>query len=196
MLPLSASGVGFRLKPEVDYCLSQWEALLLLGFGLLSRDYSSLSEDYLVSVALELFAEKYRIKSDLVCRNLHDAKSVEEVLAAFAELLDERVVRSPVVEGAARVACDMACDEVDVFLFKGIEGDTVQQDAPFLAVFALHARLLRGAVGVAVEQAYAARQQFCRIVFCIGTPVFDHVRIGELASIVSEDDAEQLLEQV
>ena len=104
MLPLSASGVSFRLKPEVDSCLSQWEALLLLGFGLFRRDYSSLSENYLVSVALELFAEKYRIKSDLVCRNLHDAKSVEEVLAAFAELLDERVVRSPVVEGAARVA--------------------------------------------------------------------------------------------
>ena len=45
MLPLSASGVGFRLKPEVDYCLSQWEALLLLGFRLLRRDYSSLSEN-------------------------------------------------------------------------------------------------------------------------------------------------------
>lgn len=142
MLSLSASGVSFRLRPEVDYCLSQWEALLLLGFELLSRDYSSLSEDYLVSMALELFAEKHRIKSDIVRRNLHDAKSIEEVLAAFAELLDERVVRSPVVEGAARVACDMACDEVDVFLFEGIEGNAAQQDAPFLAVFALYARLL------------------------------------------------------
>ena len=167
-----------------------------MGFGLLRRDYSSLSENYLVSVALELFAEKYRIKSDLVCRNIHDAKSVEEVLAAFAELLDERVVRSSVVEDTARVACDMACDEVDVFLLKGIEGDTVQQDAPFLAVFALYARLLRRAVGVAVEQVNAARQKFCRIVFYVRTPIFDHVRIGELASIVGEDDEEELLEQV
>ena len=45
MLPLSASRVSFRLNPEVDSCLSQWEALLLWGFGLLRRDYSSLSEN-------------------------------------------------------------------------------------------------------------------------------------------------------
>ena len=32
--------------------------------------------------------------------------------------------------------------------------------------------------------------------FCIRTPVFDHVRIGELASVVGEDDVKQLPEQV
>ena len=197
MLPPPASGVSFRLKPEVGCpCLSQREAILLLLVGFLRRDYARFPEDDPVRVALELLAEEDRVERDLVRRDLHYAERVQELLPLFAELLHERVVGSPVVEDAARVACDMACDEVDVVLRERVERDAVQQHAPLLAVLALDMRLLRGAVGVAVEQVDAARQELRRVVVRVRPPLLDHVRVRELGAVVREDHEEEPLEQL
>ena len=185
MLPLSAPGVCFRQKPDVDYALPpSREAISLLSSGVLWGDDARLPEDDPVRVALELRAEEDGVECDFVRRDPHDAERVEELPSGLAELLREHVVRGLVVEDSARVARDVAGDEVDVVLRERVEGHAVEEDAPLLAVLALDVRLLRRAVGVAVEQLDAAPREPCRVVLRVGTPVLDHVRVGELRAVV------------
>ena len=185
MLPLSAPGVCFRQKPGVDYALPpSREAISLLSSGVLWRDDTRLPEYDPVRVALELRAEEDGVEGDFVRGDPHDAERVEELPSGLAELLREHVVRGLVVEDSARVARDVAGDEVDVVLRERVEGHAVEEDAPLLAVLALDVRLLRRAVGVAVEQLDAAPREPCRVVLRVGTPVLDHVRVGELRAVV------------
>ena len=103
MLPLSAPGVCFRQKPDVDYALPpSREAISFLSSGVLWRDDTRLPEDDPVRVALELRAEEDGVECDFVRRDLHDAERVEELPSGLAELLREHVVRGLVVEDAAR----------------------------------------------------------------------------------------------
>ena len=197
MLPLPASGAYFRQGPEVGCSrLPQREAVLLLPVGSLRRDYACLPEDDPVRVALELLAEEDRVERDLVRGDLDDAERVQELLPGLSEPPHERVVGRLVVEDAARAACDVACDEVDVVLRERVERDAVQQGASLLAVLALDVRLLRGAVGVAVEQVDAARQELRRVVLRVGPPLLDHVGVREPRAVVREDHEEQPLEQL
>ena len=172
------------------------ETLLGVGCSVLRLADPVLLEDHHVSPALELRAEKHGVKRDLVAGNPDDAQLVEERLAVRAELLHEGVVGRPVVEDATRVAGDVRADEVDVVLGERVERDAVREDPAFLAVFALDVRLLRGAVGVAVEQVDAPRRDLRRVVFGIGPEVLDHLRVAELRAVVREDDEEELLEQI
>ena len=197
MLPLSAPGVCFRQKPGVDYALPpSREAISLLSSGVLWGDDTRLPEDDPVRVALELRAEEDGVECDFVRRDPHDAERVEELPSGLAELLREHVVRGLVVEDSARVARDMACDEVDVVLRERVEGDAVEEDAPLLAVLALDVRLLRRAVRVAVEQPDPAPCGLRGVVLGVGAPVLDHVRVGELRGVVREDDREETPEQL
>ena len=89
---------------------------MLLCLGVLRRDHAGLPEDDPVGMALELRSEEHGVQRDLVRGDLHDAERVEELLAGLAELLHERVVGRLAVEDAARVARDVARDEVDAVL--------------------------------------------------------------------------------
>ena len=154
MLSLSAPGVCFRQKPDVDYALPpSREAISLLSSGVLWRDNTRLPEYDPVRVALELRAEEDGGEGDFVRRDFHDAERVEELPSGLAELLREHVVRGLAVEDAARVARDVAGDEVDVVLRERVEGHAVEEDAPLLAVLALDVRLLRRAVRIASRTA-------------------------------------------
>lgn len=103
MLSLSAPGVCFRQKPDVDYALPpSREAISLLSSGVLWRDNTRLPEYDPVRVALELRAEEDGVEGDFVRRDFHDAERVEELPSGLAELLREHVVRGLVVEDAAR----------------------------------------------------------------------------------------------
>ena len=92
-----------------------------MGFGLLRRDHTRLFENDPVRMALELFSKENRIERDLVCWDLRDPQLVEKSLARRSEFLDERVVGGFVVQYAARVACDMAGNEVYVLLIERVK---------------------------------------------------------------------------
>ena len=167
-----------------------------MSSGVFRRDDSRLSEDDPVRVALELRAEEDGVEGDFVRGDLHDAERAEELPSGLAELLREHVVRGLVVEDSARVARDVACDEVDVVLRERVEGDAAEEDAPLLAVLALDVRLLRRAVRVAVEQLDPAPCGLRGVVLGVGAPVLDHIRVREFRTVVREYHGEQFPKQL
>ena len=68
------------------------------------------------------------------------------------------------------------------------------KDPADLAVIALHVRLLRRAVGIAVEHADASRHLQRRVVDRVGSVFLDHFGVRELGAVVGEDDAEEFPE--
>ena len=147
-------------------------------------------------MAFELPAEENRIERHLVRFDFGDAEFVEERLALFAEAFDECLVGRLAAEDAARIAVNVREDEVDVVLIKRIETRAVLKDPADFAVIALHMRLLRRAVGVAIEDADAARDLQRRVVDRIGAVFLDHLGVGEFGSVVGENDMEELPEKL
>ena len=193
-----------------SFRLADWRQghLPLVGLGLLSEAqfislaqasssrrpsfHSVLLEDDTVGMALELLAEHVRVERHLVGRDLHDSKHVEQPSRLRAVGLHELVAWRGVAERGARVAVDVREDDVDVVLVQGVEARALGQDAPELLVVAFDVRLLRGAVGVAVED-LRARCQPVRVV--VGAGVLGHDGVGERGPVVLEDRGEELREQ-
>lgn len=125
-----------------------------------------LAQDRLGGQTLEALAEQVRVEDHLAGGDAAQAQAPEG-------------------------AVDVAHDQVDVGLGEAVEGDSVLEDAADVAVGALDVGLLRGAVGVGVEHPNGAvgRSEG-------GDGLLDAGRIGELASVVGEDDREEPLEQL
>ena len=135
------------------------------------------------------------MERDLVGGDPDDPELAEELLALVPELLDEGVVGRPSPERLARVAVDVRDHQVDLLLRERIEGRAFLQDPPELQVEALDVRLLRGAVGVAVEHADAAGLEPVRVVDRVGPVVLDHLRVAELGAVVEDEAAEHAPEE-
>ena len=84
--------------------------------------------------------------------------------------------------------------EVDVVLCERVEGRSLRQHPADLLVVALDVRLLLRVVRVAEEHPRAPLE-LRRVVLGIDAEELDHLRVGELASVVREDDGEDCLEE-
>ena len=85
--------------------------------------------------------------------------------------------------------------EVDVVLDERVERRSLRQHPADLLVVALDVGLLLRVVGIAEEHPRAPFEPR-RVVLGVGAVELDHPRVGELASVVGEDDGEERPEEL
>ncbi len=123
-------------------------------------------------------------EEDLVGGDLLDGELIEQFSSVEES---EEVAGGFVLEGRPRVAVDVAHERVDVGLRQVVKGGSLRQDHADELVVALDAGLLVRGARIAVEDACAP---------LAGRVQFQGFWIGELGTVVGEQDGEQAPETV